>query len=280
MLFRVLLLVLCFTGNIFNIFACPFCKDLEIYGQTFKQLYSDVAKESSMILMQTKHFYVISDNYPVAYGHLLIVPKKHITSFAAINVDMATEITFILSKLKNVFHTSEYILFEHGCRLLGETIISSGNSVYHAHLHFIPNISINESAIKNLLSEYGLILKNSPLLNTSLDYLGDEKLLLFLKQNTECLVNGEKDFESYLFLKYSNDKAFVIPESHLASKVPSQFFRKVFAIIANGQEAFWDWKNPISDEIVKILQSRLTFVLTKFNEKTNLANTCVNPCAG
>jgi diadenosine tetraphosphate (Ap4A) HIT family hydrolase len=263
---RIWLVAVFITINIFTLLPCPFCNNLKNYSMIFNKLYSKICQTECMILMQTNHFYVLSDDYPVAYGHLLIVPKEHITSFVSIDIGWNSEIAFILSELKKIFGTDEYVLFEHGCRLSGETVISSGNSVYHAHLHFIPNLSINELEVKEILVKNGLQLKNNVSSNTSLIYPEDLKVLSFLKQNTESIENGEKFFESYLFLKYKKDRAIVIPESCMASKVPSQFFRKMFAIIANDQTAFWDWKNPVSSEVVKILQDRFLFSLAKFKQ--------------
>lgn len=241
---------------------CPFCNNFAPHIKSFERLYSDIIDKDKMILMQSDHFNVVSDNYPVAYGHLLIIPKNHTTSFATIDLELSEELSLLIFKLQELFGAEDYILFEHGCRAVEEKIISSGNSVFHAHLHFIPNTSLNKTEAANILFQYGLRLKSNSYAN-SLIYPGDAKLLDFLKQNTYCSSNGTKYFDSYLFLKYSKDDAFVIPESLVGATIPSQFFRKIFANTVNNQSAFWDWKNEINQQVKDLLKSRLLYCFDK-----------------
>ena len=245
-----------------NAMECPFCNNFAPHIKSFERLYSDIIDKDKMILMQSDHFNVVSDNYPVAYGHLLIIPKKHTISFATIGLELSEELSLLLSKLQNFFWAEDYILFEHGCRAAEDKIIPSGNSVFHAHLHFIPNTSLNKAEAANTLFQYGLRLKSNSCAN-SLMYPGDAKLLEFLKQNTYCSSNETEYFDSYLFLKYSKEDAFVIPGSLLGAAIPSQFFRKIFANTANNQSVFWDWKNEITEQTKELLKSRLLFCFDK-----------------
>ncbi len=80
---------------------------------------------------ETKNFFIITDGAPLGPGHILLIPKKHFSCYASLPeslneefIDLRTKIIDFLEK-----HYGRTILFEHGI---------SGQTVFHAHLHFLP----------------------------------------------------------------------------------------------------------------------------------------------
>lgn len=90
-------------------------------------------KLAAQIIHHTDHFLVLHDGFPLAEGHLFMIPKKHYSCMAEVyeNEDLKQEAKQLCRRLIN-FLTQYYtdpVLFEHGN--LAQTII-------HAHLHFLP----------------------------------------------------------------------------------------------------------------------------------------------
>ncbi|MBD3273322.1 HIT domain-containing protein [Candidatus Dependentiae bacterium] len=80
--------------------------------------------------------YIYKDKYPVTKGHLLIIPKKHISGFFDITSE---EMVFVFDLLK---HGRTLILEEYpeveGFNV-GINIGSvAGQSIFHLHVHLIP----------------------------------------------------------------------------------------------------------------------------------------------
>lgn len=82
-------------------------------------------------LLETEHFNVVADDYPLTEGHILIIPKENISCVGEFSDDLLRE----FQKLYDQFSTfvkdayGSVSTFEHG--RLGQTI-------YHAHVHILP----------------------------------------------------------------------------------------------------------------------------------------------
>jgi diadenosine tetraphosphate (Ap4A) HIT family hydrolase len=79
---------------------------------------------------------VLEDSYPVSEGHCLIIPRRHAPTFFEMN---AGEIVAV----QELLHRSKARLQEMDDAITGFNIgmncgKSGGQSVFHAHVHFIP----------------------------------------------------------------------------------------------------------------------------------------------
>lgn len=79
---------------------------------------------------------VLEDSYPVSEGHCLVIPRRHAPTFFEMN---AEEIVAV----KELLHRSKARLQEMDDSITGFNIgmncgKSGGQSVFHAHVHFIP----------------------------------------------------------------------------------------------------------------------------------------------
>jgi diadenosine tetraphosphate (Ap4A) HIT family hydrolase len=109
--------------------GCPFCeKNQETYNR---------------ILEWTDDFYILSDIGPIVPGHLLLIPRQHIPCLATLDKELEKPF-FVLKEKIISFLRKNYgqpIIFEHGV---------TGQTVFHAHIHFIPT---NEPLLDKILGK-------------------------------------------------------------------------------------------------------------------------------
>ena len=83
------------------------------------------------ILWENNFFYIVCDVHPLTKGHILIIPKSHLSCIGAFPQIFFTEFEKQYQKVKNFLIKSygNYALFEHG--VIGQT-------VFHCHLQCFP----------------------------------------------------------------------------------------------------------------------------------------------
>ncbi len=97
---------------------CPFCPPL---------LASPVAEHSTCL--------AIRDGFPVAPGHTLIVPRRHVASFFALD---ANEQADLLALLNQVVAELDEEFAPDGYNVGLNEGTAAGQTVMHVHLHVIP----------------------------------------------------------------------------------------------------------------------------------------------
>ena len=100
--------------------VCPFCDKRTIQKQKY---------------FESDYFVVLVDSRPITYAHSLIVPRRHFERFSQLNQEEATDLLKIINAL------TEKLLPKLSCtgyNLLSNNGASAGQTVNHAHLHFIP----------------------------------------------------------------------------------------------------------------------------------------------
>lgn len=82
-------------------------------------------------LETTDHFRIVADVHPLTEGHLLIIPKDHITCAGAFPQELFTEFVGLYEKFSRFIKKTygEVSSFEHGI---------TGQTVFHAHVHILP----------------------------------------------------------------------------------------------------------------------------------------------
>jgi len=250
---------------------CPLCANGTNFYKTFSKLYGDEIKETN-ILLESKNFYVATDDYPVCEGHVLIIPREHKFSYSIIDKNLETELDAIIKTLSEVFETQQFGLFEHGSNMVDQKQKACGNSIYHAHMHFIPQLNITHETLINICSKGNvnetIQLKDNIKSNDYRFYKRpDQTILDFIKQLPTTT--------PYLFCFHSNTskETFCIPDSAIQNNVPSQFFRRVFAeyFQKNSTKPFWNWKIPEeslrSDSFRKAIVKK---IIERFKDKTKV----------
>lgn len=83
------------------------------------------------LVLETKRFYVVVDAFPMRPGHLLIIPRFHLTCFGELLPEDDEEFLRIKHEVATFLRQEfgEPVFFEHGV---------AGQTVPHAHLHALP----------------------------------------------------------------------------------------------------------------------------------------------
>lgn len=83
------------------------------------------------ILDQNKNFYIVCDAHPIIRGHILLIPKKHISCVGEYSHELLSEFQLLYKKVSTFIKTTygSVATFEHG--VIGQT-------VFHSHTHFFP----------------------------------------------------------------------------------------------------------------------------------------------
>lgn len=186
--------------------GCCFCDELtsgtfEMGGQLFPLL-------RRRIVMDRNDFVVFPTLSPLSAGHVLIIPKVHVTSLAQLSSSQREGLLEVyehaVGRIGTIF--GETLFFEHG---VGSGL--GGCGVTHAHLHIIP------ASLSTTLSE------------VSAQYQLEGPAGLGQVLNRFC------PGSSYLLLGGSPEKVFSVE-----AKIPSQFMRKLLAR-RKGLNS-WDWR--------------------------------------
>jgi len=86
------------------------------------------------VLTESDNFVLVAAAAPITTGHVLLIPRNHVESFAAIDASYGDEIRLMINCVESTLATGEsLIISEHG---------STGESAYqscinHGHLHMV-----------------------------------------------------------------------------------------------------------------------------------------------
>ena len=108
---------------------CVFCKILN------KEIPSKIIYEDDVC-------FAINDINPKAKKHILVIPKEHIESMAAItpqNSAILAKIGEVIAKLAKEQH------LEDGFRVITNTGVNGAQSVKHLHFHVLGGVKLSES---------------------------------------------------------------------------------------------------------------------------------------
>ena len=102
--------------------TCLFCRIVN------KDIAADIVGETDLSL-------AFKDISPVAPKHILIIPKKHLTSVADINIkytDIISDMFILINKI-----AEEDTIFKNGHRIIINSGDYGGQTVYHLHVHLL-----------------------------------------------------------------------------------------------------------------------------------------------
>jgi len=112
--------------------SCIFCKIIQGH------IKSSIIKENDFVL-------AIADIAPKAPVHILLMPKKHIASFADIQDD-DTQYVWHLCKMARDLGLE--VCQGKGFNLIANNGADAGQSVFHLHLHFLSGRNIFDGGTK------------------------------------------------------------------------------------------------------------------------------------
>jgi len=97
---------------------CPFCE-----------------MPSSQIIIENDHAKAFYDKYPVQKGHLLVVPKRHISSYFEASEEEILAIHQLLHQGKEIIEEAYH---PDGYNIGVNVGVNGGQTVMHLHVHLIP----------------------------------------------------------------------------------------------------------------------------------------------
>ena len=96
-----------------------------------------VAKEiPSHVLIENEKAIAILDAFPMAKGHVLVLPKAHVQYFHQINESSLSATTELLQKLTKAL----YEITGQDYNILNNNGHVAGQSVFHLHWHLLPRL--------------------------------------------------------------------------------------------------------------------------------------------
>ena len=192
---------------------CCFCNEMK--SGLMPEQFIMKSGLHNRIVMQDPNWITVIDISPLALGHMLLLPRGHVTSLAQLSPSLFK--SFLEYKRLAVSMAQQQfgnlICWEHG---VGEGQ-EGGCGVTHAHLHILPQ----SQAVVKKLNEW--LYQHLPDVNAIRD------------ANSLCDIVSPCD--SYLYWEI-RAKA---PAVSLINNLPSQFMRKLVAEISG--VAQWDWKD-------------------------------------
>lgn len=100
--------------------TCPFC---------------DVSADR--IVASNEHALAVHDNYPLAEGHVLVVPRKHVASIFDTEVRVRAAIWGLVDRVRDDLRNKYRVeAFNIGIND-GE---AAGQTVMHGHVHIVPRV--------------------------------------------------------------------------------------------------------------------------------------------
>ena len=187
-------------------------------------LFCQLEEIRADILLESENFFVKVGIWILAPGHVMVITKEHMPCFAELPHNLIEEFTLIknqtFEKLKSIFF--EPIIYEHGVY---------GQSINHAHLHFLPKRNQHFPPLS------GFIMENiKDKIFHGMDYTRISNMFDIAD------VYGNEG--SYFYLEEKNDK-FVF---HTKNKPAGKFiFRKEFARLT-GLHGLANWKIMTEEE--------------------------------
>jgi diadenosine tetraphosphate (Ap4A) HIT family hydrolase len=197
-------------GNSSN---CCLCE--EVLTGEFPSPYGTAYGTSSRLCYETTEAVALPTVSPLTAGHMLVLPRAHVTSLAALPESGRHSLlqcaTFVADRVRARFDSDLYV-FEHGARESGRSC-----GVDHAHLHILPLQTGSAEAIGRQIRcdfPYERI--------DSLDHV--------------LSVAGQRASQPYLLWGKNLDSLAI----SFADEIPSQYVRRLVRA-AQGRED-WDWK--------------------------------------
>jgi len=95
-----------------------------------------IDSDKSSVLFESEHFYLTQDKFPVTPGHLLIIPKRHITSPSDLSETEWHDLRVVIEEAYSILRTGDNQItgFNIGINVGSD----AGQTIPHLHIHVIP----------------------------------------------------------------------------------------------------------------------------------------------
>lgn len=99
-------------------------------------LFCELPADKFEVLDENELCMTLQDNYPVSEGHCLIIPRRHVCDYFAMNPAELDAANRLMHRARNRLQADDSAIT--GFNIGTNAGKSAGQSVFHAHIHFIP----------------------------------------------------------------------------------------------------------------------------------------------
>ena|SRR3989344_7014347 len=117
-----------------------------------KCIFCDPSETKDQVIVDTGNFIVIQSRRPIAPGHIMIIPKRHINSLALTSAELE-ELFKTAQKFFDVFKKS---FNASGINLFTNIGQSAGQQIPHLHFHLISRTSDEKISPFTLINDKNL----------------------------------------------------------------------------------------------------------------------------
>lgn len=194
--------------------------------------YATLVREGKSRIIETAEFFVLPSIGPIDSFHVMLVPRKHVNSFAMLPNHTINKAHWILHKIRKFVdkaYSRKLIFFESGAGTLSD---HAGGCIVHAHIHILSSCSpFNDRLRKEVALEF---------------------------QNTnEPFARADTKF-GYLWFMDEEEREYICNQPML----PSQFLRYLYSQCC-ATESTWNWRrHPNVDGILEVLENYRELRLT------------------
>ena len=80
--------------------------------------------------------YAVQDGFPVTEGHVLVIPKRHVTDFFGLSDDEVLACNQLLKELRSTILVQDELV--EGFNVGMNAGATAGQTIFHCHIHLIP----------------------------------------------------------------------------------------------------------------------------------------------
>lgn len=189
---------------------CEEIRDKRLQGN-FQKAYNI----DNRICFENEYFVSFPSVSPLKVGHMLVFPKRHVTSLSKLNEDERVDLSSFLTTVCGRLYQSlgDLYYFEHGV----PNDLAGGCGITHAHLHILP---LNKEL--------------SVLVNTKVLEEHEKSLVSNIRNLARVL--EEQPQSSYLLFGEKLDCLNLV----VTPVIPSQYMRKIISLVLGND--VWDWR--------------------------------------
>ena len=99
-------------------------------------LFCELPEEKFEVIDENDLCMTLRDSYPVTEGHCLIIPRRHVDNYFDMNPPEVAAATELMHRARKRLQTEDPTI--SGFNIGTNAGKSAGQSVFHAHIHFMP----------------------------------------------------------------------------------------------------------------------------------------------
>ena len=91
--------------------------------------------DCAVYLAENEHFFAVWDKFPISKGHALIISKRHVNDYFALNSSEQEALHALSNEVRAVISKKHE---PQGFNLAMNCGAAAGQTVFHFHMHIIP----------------------------------------------------------------------------------------------------------------------------------------------